>query len=125
MARLLGEEDVEKVLADREGLALQKAKEWGAVLVLKGAHTVIASPEGQSVISPFASAQLATAGTGDVLAGVIAGLLAQGMEPFQAAQAGVWLHGWAGTQGVAQYGALASEVLAALPQALAAAYGAA
>jgi NAD(P)H-hydrate epimerase len=118
LARLLGLEETESVLKDRQGIAAEKAKEWNAIIVLKGAHTVIAAPDGQMAVSPFATAKLATAGTGDVLAGVITGLLAQGLAPFEAARLGVWLHGWAGQHGVPAYGALASDVMKALGSAL-------
>lgn len=94
-ARLLGV-DTDQVQASRLKLAQEKAAEWQCVIVLKGAFTVIAAPDGRAAIQPFATPALAKAGTGDVLAGAIAGLLAQGLDPFDAALTGAWLHGMAG-----------------------------
>lgn len=115
-ARLAKIENKDDVQANRVQLAQEKAAAWKTIVVLKGAFTVIAAPDGRTTVSPFAFARLATAGTGDVLAGAIAGLLAQGLDPYDAAVAGVWLHGWAGTHGA--YAAMASEVSEALSEAL-------
>jgi NAD(P)H-hydrate epimerase len=86
----------EEIQADRTGLAQRFAKEWGLVVVLKGAFTVVAAPTGETAVEPFATAALARAGTGDVLTGAIAGLMAQGLSPWRAAVLGAYLHGRAG-----------------------------
>ncbi|NLH08952.1 MAG: NAD(P)H-hydrate dehydratase [Chloroflexi bacterium] len=121
MARLTGM-TTEEIQARRFEIAAEKAKEWGAVVVLKGAHTLVAHPDGRVVVSPFATDALATAGTGDVLAGCIAGLVAQGLEPFDAAVVGVYLHGLAGqlaAEGTSTRSTTAGDVLDMLPAALA------
>jgi NAD(P)H-hydrate epimerase len=98
----------EEIQADRQGVASKYAKEWGHVVILKGAFTVIASPEGRMAIIPVASPALARAGTGDVLAGLIVGLRAQGLEAFEAAVAGAWIHAQAGLYAADDLGTTAS-----------------
>ncbi len=96
MARLCDIETTE-VQANRLSLAREKAAEWHVVVVLKGAHTVIAAPDGRTVVLPYKTSALATAGTGDVLAGVIVSLRGQGLGAYEAAVAGSYVHGSAGT----------------------------
>ncbi|MEP6774206.1 MAG: NAD(P)H-hydrate epimerase [Chloroflexota bacterium] len=103
MARLL-DSTVEAVQADRVNVAKDAAAEWKQVVVLKGAGTVIAAPDGRIFVSPFSNPALATAGSGDVLAGAIAGLVAQGLDAVDAACAGVYLHGLAGELLRMEYG---------------------
>lgn len=119
---------VKDVVANRWALAREKAQEWGVVVLVKGPYTVIANPEGQLAVLPFATAALATAGTGDVLAGIITGLLAQGVPAFTAACLGSWLHVMAGRAcmtGTVGVGVLASDLLPLLPRVIndLAAYG--
>ena len=95
MARLTGSTTAE-VEADRVNTALRAAARWGQVVVLKGAYTLVAAPDGRLSVNPWAVPALATAGSGDVLAGVIVGLLAQGLNAFDAARVGAFLHGACG-----------------------------
>lgn len=120
MSRLI-KRDVATIQANRVETAREAAQQWGCVVVLKGAFTVVAAPDGQVVVIPFANSVLATAGTGDVLAGAIVGLLAQGVSAFDAAVCAAYLHGLAGelaSQDIGQVGALAGEIAALLPMAL-------
>jgi ADP-dependent NAD(P)H-hydrate dehydratase / NAD(P)H-hydrate epimerase len=100
--------DKEEIQADRLGIAKQLAKEWGHVLVLKGALTVVAAPDGRTAVIPIASPALARAGTGDVLAGLITGLRAQGVSAFEAAAAGAWMHAQAGLYAASLLGSTAT-----------------
>ncbi|MEP0763897.1 MAG: NAD(P)H-hydrate dehydratase, partial [Chloroflexota bacterium] len=113
----------EDVQANRIPLAQAKAAEWNCVVVLKGAFTVVAAPDGRTAVEPFATSALASAGTGDVLAGAIAGLLAQGLAPFDAALCAGWLHGMAGVRAAGlletAISVTAGDVLELLPDALA------
>ena len=109
--------DVATIEEDREQAATHLARELGAVLVLKGAGTVVAAPDGRTWVDGHATAALATGGTGDVLAGLIGAMLAQGLEPYEAARTGVFLHGETGTRLAflrGRAGILASEVAGAL-----------
>ncbi len=130
MARLtkLAAADVQR---DRTTAALEAAKRWNCVVALKGAFTITAAPDGTAVVSPFANPALASAGTGDVLAGVIAALLAQKLTPKDAAALGVYVHAAAaeivraailgeGPDGgrAGNSGLLAADLLPALPKAI-------
>lgn len=106
---------LEEIQADRQAVASRFAVQWNCMVVLKGAFTVIAAPDGAVSVIPVATAALAKAGTGDVLAGMIAGLAAQGLPADQAAIAGAWLHAQAGLLAEAELessaAVLASDVL--------------
>jgi NAD(P)H-hydrate epimerase len=121
MARLAAT-DVKDVQSRRWQIAEEKAREWNVILVLKGAHTLIAAPDGQVAVLPFKTSALATAGTGDVLAGTITGLLAQGLKPYDAALAGAYLHGLAGDQAARKVGSERSVVAGDVVEALADAF---
>jgi NAD(P)H-hydrate epimerase len=121
MAVLTGLE-TDEIQADRLAVAERFAQEWGHVVVLKGANTVVSGPDGRTIVIPVATAALARAGTGDVLAGLIAGLRAQGMEAFEAAVAGCWIHAQAGLVAEKLLGStasvLAGDVLRGVPEVL-------
>ncbi len=106
------------IQADRLDVALDFVRDARVHLILKGAHTVIYTPDGHRWINCTGNAAMATAGTGDVLAGLIGALLAQGLSPLQAAQGGVYLHGLAGDQvcaGLGPTGLIASDLIRELP----------
>ncbi len=120
MARLL-ETDTATVQAQRLDIACHFAQHFGVYVVLKGAYTVIYAPNGQRWVNPTGNAAMATAGTGDVLAGIIGALLCQRLNPLQAAQCGVYVHGLAGDRvrdRLGDRGLIASDVLEELPYAL-------
>lgn len=121
MARLV-KKTAMQVQSDRLGEALALAKQTGAVVVLKGAGTIIALPDGRAFINPTGNSGLASGGTGDALAGLIGGLLAQGATPENAAIAGVYIHGltadiYAGKHGDPR-SLIASDILGLLPEAI-------
>jgi hydroxyethylthiazole kinase-like uncharacterized protein yjeF len=117
LARLTGR-TTDAISTDRTSAARKAAKEWGAIVVLKGAHTVVAHPDGRTSEDPHEVPALATGGTGDVLSGIIGGLIAQGSEPFAAAVTGVYVHAAAGrriSQRLGDSGLLASDLLPEIP----------
>jgi NAD(P)H-hydrate epimerase len=121
LARLLHVQTSE-VDAGRLSAARECAQRSGAIVVLKGDDTIVAAPDGTAAISPGEAPALATAGTGDVLAGVVGAFLAKGLDPFTAACAAVMIHVKAGriaAREVGEEGVIATDVIAALPRALA------
>ena len=121
MARLEVDATTQSVNADRIGTARRFARERGVFVVLKGARTVIARPDGLVAICPTGNPGMATAGTGDVLTGMIVGLLAQRVPAWEAACAATYFHGSAGdlaSQHLGQPGMLAGDLIAQIPYAL-------
>lgn len=121
LARLLNCE-VSEIQSDRINMAIKAAKKFNAVIVLKGSMTVIANPEGEVFINPTGNAGMATAGAGDVLSGIIGGLLAQHVEPFQAAAAGAYIHGRSGdilAEEIDESGLVAGDIKRGIPFAIA------
>jgi len=119
MGRLTGL-SVAKIQADRRATAAKMAARWNQIVLLKGAHTVIAHPDGRLMVLPFANPALAKGGSGDVLAGIIVSLLAQGVESFEAAIAGAYMHGLAGELARELFGTVAvtaGDLVDSLPDA--------
>ncbi|MBW1678744.1 MAG: NAD(P)H-hydrate dehydratase [Deltaproteobacteria bacterium] len=117
MARLL-QSSVQRIQEDRVGVAKKFAQENGVCLVLKGARTIIAEPQGSVYINPTGNPGLASGGTGDVLTGMIAGLVAQGYSVSEASRLGVYLHGYIAdslTRKIAEMGMTATDLLAKIP----------
>ena len=113
MARLTGLSAAE-INADREEIARQYAEKWNAVMVLKGSHTVVAAPDGRACVNPTGNPGLARGGSGDVLAGMTAALLACRLPAFEAASCAVYLHGAAADRAAAlsgEYGMLPHDIL--------------
>ena len=113
---------VAQVQADRTAIVRDWSEKWGVTLTLKGAFTAVASPGGVRRIAPFVNPALASGGTGDVLTGVIGGLLAQGLTPEVAACCGVYIHGEAGEAvrlEIGDMGALAGDLLDRIPRSIA------
>ena len=98
----------EEIQEDRQAIAARFAKEWGHIVVLKGAFTVVASPYENVTVVPVATPALARAGTGDVLAGLIVGLRAQGLDAYDSAVAGAWIHAQAGLYAADDLGSTAA-----------------
>ena len=120
LGRLLGRSS-EEIDAHRLSSAREAARRARAIVVLKGDDTIVAAPDGTAAINGLGAPALATAGTGDVLSGVIGAFLAKGMDPFEAACAGVRRHAAAGRVAASAHGpdgVIASDVVAALPRAL-------
>lgn len=120
MARLTGK-PIKEIEFDRVNICRSYAIKWGCIVILKGAFTVIGSPNGSTWISLFANPSLATAGTGDILAGIVSGLLAQKVEPLDAAISGVYLHGLSAEMANPEHGysgIIASDLLPIIPKAM-------
>lgn len=120
MARLTGL-SIAEIQRDRIGAAGSFAEEYGVATVLKGSRTVVALPDGRIYINPTGNAGMATAGTGDVLAGMITGIAAQGIPVYEAAVAGVYLHGLAGDRAadiVGMHGMVAGDLVPCIPEAM-------
>lgn len=120
LARLFGT-TADEIQKDRIGWAEKGARQWDVILVLKGARSIVASPDGRIVVNSTGNPGMASAGTGDVLTGIIASLLGQGLTPFNAAVLGTYLQGLAGDM-IAQdktfFGLIASDLIDYLPRAL-------
>jgi ADP-dependent NAD(P)H-hydrate dehydratase / NAD(P)H-hydrate epimerase len=120
MARL-DKTSAQSVNGDRIGTATRFAEKHGVIVILKGARTIVASPDGHAAVCPTGNPGMATAGTGDALTGVIVGLLAQQLSAWDAACAGTYLHGLAGDLAAAEWGQagmLARDLIARIPLAI-------
>jgi NAD(P)H-hydrate epimerase len=112
---------VQEIQEDRVKAALTAASKFGCVVVLKGSHSIVAGPDGEVFINPTGNAGMATAGAGDVLSGIIGGLLAQKLSPLDAATAGVYIHGAAGDVAaleLGETGLIAGDIMNGIPFAI-------
>jgi hydroxyethylthiazole kinase-like uncharacterized protein yjeF len=120
MARLTGL-TMDNIIENPLAVAREYAEKWGAVVVLKGAPSYVARPDGMVVMNPTGNPGMASGGTGDVLTGMIGGLLAQGLSPWEASVCGVWSHGAAGDRAAESKGVLsmmASDMIEEIPRVL-------
>lgn len=120
LSRLTGK-NVGYINMNRIDIAIELAKEWNVILVLKGAPTVVASPEGRCFVNTTGSSALATAGSGDVLTGIIAGFCAQGVDIFLSSVLGVFIHGLSGdlaAERKTEYSVIAGDVMDKIPDAI-------
>ena len=120
MARLLGS-SIQEVVIRRLETAAEAAERYQSIVILKGAHSIISLPSGESWINLTGNSGMGTAGTGDVLTGVIAALIAGGTQPLEAARQGVYLHGLAGdlaAEAMGETGMMARDILDRLPEAI-------
>lgn len=118
MGRLTGL-SVDEIQDNREEITKKYSKIWNKIIILKGAKTVIANPAGEVFVSPFSNPLLATAGTGDVLSGIIVGFLAQGLSLIDASIVGVYIHGLAGEKLKERFGdsgAVATDLIETIPE---------
>ncbi|MFT9497307.1 NAD(P)H-hydrate dehydratase [Anaerosolibacter sp.] len=112
---------IEEIQRNKIQIAIEFAKKWKVILILKGARTLVASPEGKIFINTTGNPGMATAGSGDVLTGIITGFLAQGLQPLDAALAAVYIHGTAGDRAanrIGEYGLMAGDIVLELPLAI-------
>lgn len=120
MARLLNK-DIQQIEKNRQYYSQYISEKYNIIVVLKGNKTIVTSPEGQTYINKTGNPGMATAGSGDVLTGIIASLLGQRLDPFDAAKLGVYLHGLAGDitrDRLGEYGMIANDIIEAIPYAI-------
>jgi NAD(P)H-hydrate epimerase len=120
MSRLTGI-SIDEIKKNKVKVAEEFAKKWDVITVLKGASTIVASPDGKVFINTTGNPGMATAGSGDVLTGIVTGLIAQGIEPLMSAIIGVYIHGLAGDKAAeekGEYGLIAGDIIEKLPEAI-------